>query len=396
MEEARLTYLAATGSFDLKGLNTRCVDVGGGSTELSFVLNGMLDATFSTPLGCSRITQKYFGKSRAKPEEARALERDIKKTLKSASAISHIDKIVFTGGTVNNLAQVFVRRASLSDSVVKYVDTTFFSHLVHELIGKSYEERGKIPGIEPARADISLAAALITQVLLKKYKMDGFYTFSGGLRNGITIDMLNQMGIQMVFQNIDSQNLRYAKLKETGRKYNYEEEHALQVTKLSRAIFTQLIKPLNLKDNDWLLLEGAAVLHDVGQHIGYVKHHKHSYYLINNTDLIGYTDAEREIVANIARYHRRGLPKAKDDNFGNLSADEQDKVCKLSAILRIADGLDRSHTQAVHDIAITVKKDGIYITVKADAEADITMELTGLEKKKDLLEAIVGKRVIIK
>ncbi|MDR2883907.1 MAG: Ppx/GppA family phosphatase [Deferribacteraceae bacterium] len=393
-EEARLTYLAATGSFDLKGLSTLFVDVGGGSTELSFVTDGNLDATYSTPLGCSRITQQYFGKHRAKPDEVSKLEKYIKRALKSAIANPHLDKIVFTGGTVNNLAQVFTRRSSLSDSVVKYVDTAFFTHLVNELAGKSYEERGKMPGIEAARADISLAAALIVQNLLNKYKMDGFYTFSGGLRNGITIDLLNSMGIQMVFQHIDNQNLRYAKLKETGRKYNYEEVHALHVTALSERIFLQAHKALHLKESDWPLLEAAAILHDVGQHIGYAKHHKHSYYLINNTELVGYTDREREVIANIARYHRRGLPKVKQTNFGALSDDERDKVCKLSAILRVADGLDRSHSQLVQDIEVIIRKDGIYIEVVADSQIDVTMELAGLEKKKDLLEEVFNKKII--
>jgi exopolyphosphatase/guanosine-5'-triphosphate,3'-diphosphate pyrophosphatase len=146
--------------------------------------------------------------------------------------------------------------------------------------------------------------------------------------------------------------------------------------------------------SDWQILEAAAMLHDVGQHIGFSKHHYHSYYLIKNSDMVGYTQREHEIAAITARYHRRSMPNpAKHFEYAALPQKDMLLVNKLSAILRIADALDRAHTSAVDDVQIAVKKEAVELTVYS--KKDVDMELVGIEKKKDLLESF-GKRLTIK
>ena len=389
-EEARLIYLAATGFFDLSG-GVLFVDVGGGSTEFSFAHNGKLVSVVSSPLGCSRLTQAFINKQKVKPDELKRLNKEIEKTIKHLELPRKIDKLVFTGGTVNSLAQVYARRSALSDSNVKYVDATFFHHLVNELAGKNCEDIGKISGLEPERADISLAAALIVQNLLQKYEIKGFFTFAGGLRNGLTIDLLNRMGITLLFQ--DKDDIRYSKLIETGRKYNFEEGHALHVTKLCYKLFNGIFRQMKLKESDWQLLEAAAILHDTGQHIAYSKHHIHSYYLIKNTELVGYTDTEKDIIANIARYHRRGTPKSSHFLNGELSKSDKELVYKLASVLRIADGLDRSHVSVVKDLDVKVADKRVILTLTADHDAG--MEIEGVNKKKDMFEKVTEKELII-
>lgn len=392
-EEARLIYLAATGNFDLGDKSTLLTDIGGGSTELSYVVNGDLVDVISTPLGCSRITQTFVKKNKARNDEIEKMKQHIEEVLCSLFPPGGIDRIIFTGGTVNALAQVYVRRSNMADSAVKYVDTIFFNHLIKELAGKSYENRAKISGLETDRADISLAAALIVQFLLKHYGLSGFYAFSGGLRNGLTIDLLNTLGLKLLFQEEKIPDVRYSKLVETGRKYNYEEEHSLHVTMLAKKLFEGLYDVMKLSLSDWRLLEAAAVLHDIGQHISYAKHHKHSYYLIKNTELAGYSEREQEIIANIAKYHRRAVPKKEDKPYGSLPASDRAVIRGLAAILRVADGLDRSHVSAVNELETVVTNNEIIITVHSDK--DISMEMTGVAKKKDLIEDITGRSLLL-
>jgi exopolyphosphatase/guanosine-5'-triphosphate,3'-diphosphate pyrophosphatase len=392
-EEARLTYLAASGYFNVSDIKALFVDIGGGSTELSHSVDGELKESVSTPLGCSRITYNFIQKNKAKSEEVTKLKKHIDAELAKVMGDFDIDRLVFTGGTVNSLAQVYVRRSNMADSMVKYVDATFLNHLVNELAGKSYDDRAKIPGLEAERADISLAAAMIVQALLEHYKLSGFYSFSGGLRNGITIELLNRMGVELLFQQENQLDVRYLKLVETGRKYNYEEGHALQVTMLCKKLFDALKKELKLKDEDWLLLEAAAILHDIGQHISYADHHKHSSYMIRNTEMVDYSLEQQEIIANIARYHRSGQPKQKHKEFHELPSHDQKKVELLAGILRVADGLDRTHTSAVHDLGVVITKKEVQIKIFSNKNVD--MELTGASKKKDLLEAVMDKQIIL-
>lgn len=390
MEEARLMYLAASAYFQLDEGNTLLIDMGGGSTEFSYAAYGDLKFSESTALGCSKLTYEYFKNDPARQDEIKEVKQRIKEVTEPFLPEYAVDKLVCSGGTLNNISFIYNKRKNLSDSAVKFVDSVFVKHFLSEISGKTVEERLKISGLEPARADIVLSAAILAHTMLKRYRLEGFYTLSGGLRAGLTIDLMNSIGVKLPFQGEGGVDIRYSRLIDTGKKYYFEESHALQVTKLSEKIFEGLRGFLRLSTNDWVLLEAASILHDVGQYISYSKHHKHSYYLIMNTELTGYSDSDRVIIANIARYHRRSLPKRSHVNFSSLSPAEGDKVMKLAAILRIADALDRAHSSLVKDVKIEVNDKEISFSLVS--EADTCMEKEGFDKKKDLLEAITGKK----
>ncbi len=303
-----------------------------------------------------------------------------------------VTKLICSGGTINNISAIYNKRQNLSDASVKFVDTVFAKHFLNEIAGKKIEERLKISGVEPTRADIILSATLLVNMLLKRYNLEGFYTLSGGLRAGLTIDVMNKMGIELIFQGGNT-DVTYARLVETGKKYYFDDAHAEQVTRLAKILFEKLQKILDLKDEDYRLLEAASMLHDIGQHISYSKHHKHSYYLITNTELPGFSDSEIAIIANIARYHRRSVPKLSHENYLKLSNNARHKVSKLASILRLADGLDRTHSQAVKDINVDIKDEKIIISLEIDKNSNIEMEKAGFDKKKDLLEKITDRTV---
>ncbi len=391
-EEARLMYLAASYYFQMNDDNILLVDMGGGSTEFSYAEKGCLLISESTPLGCSKLNYEYLQGDVPSTSQIKKLRSYLDETIDNILPQAKVTKMICSGGTINNISAIYNKRQNFSDASVKFVDSVFSKHFFNEVAGKKVEERLKISGLEPTRADIILSASILVNLLLKKYSLDGFYTLSGGLRAGLTIDVMNKMGIELEFQGVNA-DVDYARLIETGKKYFFDEKHAEQVTRLSSILFERLQNILNLDASDYRLLEAAAMLHDTGTHISYSKHHKHSYYLIMNTELPGFSDYEIEIIANVARYHRRSLPKKSHENFTSLAEEDQKKVEKLAAILRIADGLDRTHSQVIKDIHVKKQDNKLLFTLEVDANENIEMEKTGFEKKKDLLEKIIACEV---
>ncbi|MCX6165835.1 MAG: HD domain-containing protein, partial [Ignavibacteriae bacterium] len=161
-------------------------------------------------------------------------------------------------------------------------------------------------------------------------------------------------------------------------------------------IFEQIAEEFGLTEKDEEYLEAAAILHDIGHNLSHAQHHRHSYYLIRNCELLGFNDEDIEIIANIARYHRKSHPKIKHENFSKLSPKNQERVKKLSAILRIADGFDRGHNAVIKDIEIMKEEKSFLFIVKTDFNVNPELEIWGANMRKDLFEEVFGKKVIIK
>jgi exopolyphosphatase/guanosine-5'-triphosphate,3'-diphosphate pyrophosphatase len=219
-------------------------------------------------------------------------------------------------------------------------------------------------------------------MILEETGVDGFYTLTGGLRAGLTIDTINKMGIELPFQN-SMDGVRYSRLIEIGNKFDFDEAGAFQVEKLARMLFDGLKDRMGLVERDWALLEAAALLRDIGKHIAYSKHHKHSYYMIKHSELVGYTHEEIEAIASIARYHRKSMPKVAHDEFMSLLPAMQLRVEKLAALLRLAIALDRTHKGLIDRLEITVTS--VSIDIKPISDKDITLEIKDFERNRDML-----------
>jgi exopolyphosphatase/guanosine-5'-triphosphate,3'-diphosphate pyrophosphatase len=201
------------------------------------------------------------------------------------------------------------------------------------------------------------------------------------------------LGIIFPYQK-DSELLKEHRLWEIGHRYNFEEKHAENVTELSIRLFNELKKEFNFKAKWHEYLMAAAMLHDIGYYIAHSGHHKHSHYLIENSDLIGFDDNEKKVIANIARYHRKSLPKKSHESFQELSAGDQTTVRKLASVLRIADALDRSHLESIHDFTVKIKDKEIVIKVNAP-DKDLFFEREGIDKKGDMFEDTFDKSVVL-
>jgi exopolyphosphatase/guanosine-5'-triphosphate,3'-diphosphate pyrophosphatase len=178
-----------------------------------------------------------------------------------------------------------------------------------------------------------------------------------------------------------------------GRRFRFEEAHGLQVARLSERLFDVLADSYDFDARDRDILVAAAVLHDVGQRIAYKRHHKHSYYLISESELPGLDLDEVELVANVARYHRRADPSPKHPPFEALDEEDQKRVTRLSAILRVADALDREHVQNVRDIAVEISDEHMELELKG--EGTFELECWALERKKSLFVKTFGLEIIV-
>jgi exopolyphosphatase/guanosine-5'-triphosphate,3'-diphosphate pyrophosphatase len=393
-EEARLVHLFVSANFQINNLSALILDIGGGTTEFILSVNGEIVFSKSVPLGITRLTSDFFKNNPPKNDEIVILKEYINKTLDEMPINKSIDTIICTGGTINNISYIYNKRVHLSDTPIKYVERKFLKLIYNEIKNKTFEDRIQIEGIDQQRVDIIQTAALMMGLILNRSNHKGFFTIKGGLKNGLTIDTLNKKGIKMHFQeNVD---VRMARILEIGSKFSFEEEHAKQVTKLSKILFSKFKDFFKLDDENWKLLEAASMLHDTGNYISYDKHHKHSYYLIMNSDLIGYNANETEIIANIARYHRKSPPKKSHEDYKNLSGKTRNLIKKLSAILRIADALDLSHKSLVADINVKINDDIIEILPIPEKNKKIDLEIQSSEAKKDLLESITKRQVIVK
>jgi len=213
------------------------------------------------------------------------------------------------------------------------------------------------------------------------------------LREGIVLDTIEKEFLLKDKNHLS--NIRYNSVMHLAENFRIEKEHSAHVTKLALRIFDLTKKLHKLGPAEREYLEAATILHEVGGFVSHSQHHRHSYYIIRNAEMLGFTENEKEIVANIARYHRKSHPKMKHPDYAKLTADDQLVIRKLAAILRIADGLDRSHTSSISNIDISIEGSKVTFTITGNAE-HIELEIWGANSKKKLFEEVFGVDVEVK
>ncbi|MCX8084035.1 MAG: Ppx/GppA family phosphatase, partial [Calditerrivibrio sp.] len=390
--EAKLSFLGVRSCFNLKKYNSLITDIGGGSSEFIISEKEQIKYVATKKLGGARLKHTFLRSDPPSFEEIEALKQFLRKELADFNDF-HIDTIICTGGTSNNIANVYYLKEKKDSSVqIKYVTREFLRSFIIDIKRKKTSSICKIKGVEEKRADILLPIAIQLDQILDITGRGGFYTFTGGLRTGLIINTLNLFGIHLPFQTLEI-DVNHARLIEIGNKFHFNEIHALHVSKLSKIIFDKLYGILGLNQSDWELLNAAAVLHDIGNFIALSKHHLHTEYLILHTDLIGFNSYEKIMISQIARYHRKRFPKKSDNIYNLLSKQDIEKVLKLTSILRIADALDRTQKSKISDLTISINDNNIIIT--PHFTGDISMERENFEEKKDFFEKYTNYKVIL-
>jgi exopolyphosphatase/guanosine-5'-triphosphate,3'-diphosphate pyrophosphatase len=397
-EEARLIYLGILQALPVFDQKVLLVDIGGGSTE--FLLGHRKKVLYSNSLkvGAVRLTERFFANQVIKAKTVKACREFLRGMLTPITREVQRRKwtvAVGSSGTIVNIAgMIALRRDGKIPSGLNA--TRFTLEELEELTGEILDapaarQRAKIPGLDPARSDIIVAGALILRQVLSDLEIREMTVSEYALREGIILDAIAHETQQHHLHHLA--DIRYSSVLHLGQSFRFEQGHARQVTKLALKLFDETVAIHKLGDREREFLEAAALLHEVGLSISHSQHHRHSYYLIRNSELLGFTENEKEIIATTARYHRKSHPKSKHEGFSSLVSEDQVVVRKLSSILRIADGLDRSHAARVKDLSCQLSAATVTLRIKRSDHKPIDLELWSAGRKKDLFEETFNVRV---
>ncbi len=368
-EEARYGYLAAVNSTTLA--DGCALDLGGGSLQLVRVDGRLARETGSWALGAVRMTERFLaGPGPAKRRQLEDLRGFARKQLRSAAWLGGSGRrLVGIGGTVRNLAAAAQRTQGRPSTGVQgeIMSAEVLDELVHRLSALAPQDRGEVSGIKPGRADVILAGAAVLQTVLAVGGFDGLEATEAGLREGIFFERHLAAEDPPLFEDV-----RRASVLNLAGQYHVDAAHTEHVAHLALGLFDQLAdQGLHAGDRiERELLWAACVLHDIGMTVDYDDHHKHSRYLILNAGLPGYAPAEVAVIAQAARYHRKGLPDPGPlaALFGEV---ERARLARCAALLRLAEDLERSRDQGVRQVDAVVSDGQVELRLTADGEAAV-------------------------
>jgi exopolyphosphatase/guanosine-5'-triphosphate,3'-diphosphate pyrophosphatase len=400
-DEARLTFRSALAHFDLGVGRWVVMDIGGGSIELALSADGLLDRLISLPLGAIRLSEQYLGSAlesggRQLRRGIRKLRRDVRETLRTHLPVRDWRgaQVIGSGGTFTNLAGMYLHRQGVENARTVHaarVPRVEIEHILDALQDMPLEERGTVPGLNPARADIVVAGLAVIAEVIARVEAREVAVSAYGIREGLLLETA-----RIAPTVADPGEARARSVRELAERTHYEAPHAHQVRRLSLQLFDAIGDRIGCEPGDREVLADAALLHDIGYHINYNKHHKHSYHLILHADLLGMTPEEQLAVATIARYHRGTVPKKSQEDYGGLDRALRRRVKRLAAILRVADGFDRGHAGAVSRIKVRWLDRAIRLTaVPARVRIPLRLELWGASRKAALLEEVAKMKIEI-
>jgi len=395
-EEARLIHLAAVYGVGVRRGSAVVIDIGGGSVEITAGSARKLQFGRSFKIGVIRLSERFVKTDPLSARDERKLVRHVTQEIdRHARAIvkAGFDRVIGTSGTILSLGTIAAYEA-FGGPPHELRNLRIPARLVHRLRKRlasvDTQQRLQIDGLEPKRADIVVAGAVLLDTILQRLGADEITLCDLALREGLILDYIqrNRRQIARVDRYPD---VRRRSVIELAERCNYLPDHARQVARLATMLFDQTRKVHGLSDREREWLEYAALMHDLGIHISYERHHRHSYYLIKNGDLRGFDPAEVEVMALVARYHRRAEPKKSHDEYGALEAPLRRTVRFLAALLRVAEGLDRSHSQPLKRLRLRDRGDDYLIALRSRGDAEL--ELWAAARHVTPLEGVLGRPV---
>ncbi len=374
-EEARLIHLGVEARWPQPDKRALIVDVGGGSAEVIMADHGALSEAFSKPLGAVRLTEVFLKNDPPSPLELHRLDEYIEEKL--ATPLRRIgegpfDRVIATSATAAAIVCAVnrVRRSRRDEADRLKASVSQIRKFYREICALDLSGRRKIVGIGPKRADLIVAGTAVFLRVLELFHQPSLHYSAAGVRDGIIAD-LTARGVGRELSMLSRDQRRAVEL--MARRYGVQVTHARKVAELARRLFESLQSLHRLPPALGKLLEAAAYLHDVGHYVSDTAHHKHSYYLVINSDLPGFTDTERQMIALLCRYHRRAMPVSRHSPFQTLDPESRRAILLLTPLLRIADSLDRSHEQRVSDLQIQLRNASVAIALESGQDTDLEM-----------------------
>ncbi|MFN8546359.1 MAG: Ppx/GppA phosphatase family protein [Candidatus Binatia bacterium] len=394
-DEARLIHTAAAYGADTGRRPVAAIDIGGGSVEVTYGTSTRAQLADSFKLGVIRLTERFV---RSDPLTKRDEQRLVKFIEHAAGdhldAIGRrgVDRVIGTSGTILSLGTLAAREAGQSVEDVRNlrVPVKAIHRLRRRLLSLDLRERLQLSGLDPRRADLAPAGIVLLDTLLSRLGVSELVLSDFALREGLVLDYMrrNRSRIAAIDRYPDA---RRRSVMELGERCHYWSDHTRHVAHLALGLFdaSRQLHALGDREREWL--EYGALLHDVGVHISYKGHHRHSYYLVRHGDLRGFEPEEIEIVALIARYHRRSPPRKSHEAFRALPAPARRAVKVLAAFVRLAEALDRSHAQLVAGVELF--DGGDHVIVRLTCRGDAELELWAAHRQLRALEDVLGRVV---
>jgi len=391
-EEARLVHLAVKEAVQLNGKMAMLVDIGGGSVEISLGNKSGIISTQSYAMGSVRLLQILGQRRLTGPQFNQLVNRYVdvtNKRLKKELGSQKIELCVGTGGSIESIGEV--RRQFFNKRNAAKISTGELATVAKKLQGLSVEERVRTFNLRPDRADVISPAAVVLQKILQQAGVREILIPGVGVKDGLLLEILWELVYHG--KHIDRDQVMSSAL-QFGRKYSFDEQHGVTVSRLATQIFDQSRPVHGLNGESRMLLEVASLLHDVGHYIGVSNHHKHTFYLLQAGPIIGLSSLQMNLICNVSRYHRKSFPRLDHEPFRLLSPKHRRVVSILAAILRVADAIDRQHADCVQTVNLTFK--GQKVIFRLRGNGDLLLAKWALAKRSELFEKYFGKVVIEK
>lgn len=388
-EEARLVHLAVSNKVNLGDSPWLLVDLGGGSVEVSLVDGVGIRWSESHTMGAVRLLEELTTRGED-PGRFLALLEEYASTLRVPRAESDPPRgYLATGGNADALADLAGVRPDAKG--VGRLPIRDLRGLIELLARTPYRRRVEELGLRGDRADVILPAAIIYARLGALAGAAEVVVPRVGIREGVLLDLATETLPGGGEVRLGRQAFEGAL--SLGRKYSFDEAHGRQVARMAVSLFDQLHDLHGLGPDSRRILRVAALLHDIGSFVNNSGHHKHSFYLIAQSGLVGFSPEEIQVVANVARYHRKGGPKPEHDAFQALSKGGRQRTLKLAALLRVADALDREHLQRVREVEVC--RQGGSVLLRVTGSGDLLLEAWSLRRKSDLFEKVYTQKLTL-
>lgn len=397
LEEGRLIHLGILSNARVGGARALLIDLGGGSCELTLSIGGHIEDMVSLPIGAVRLTQTFLQHDppkKAELEQMRGLiQREISRIEKRITA-AKVQVTIATSGTPAALSGLYAANLRAYDETKPHtVPHEAVSKSLKELSRRNLAQRRALPGIGPRRAEIIIAGAMVFSELMDLCKLPSFRYLPLGLRDGLLAQMLADYDAgTKVRERVDYE--RHEALVTLAKHYGGDLVFAQRIRDLTMQLFNRLksVHQLPAEYADWL--EAAATLHEVGSYINRSGRRRHTYYIIANSEIFGFTPVQRRIIAGIARYVGKSLPSPSDRVIRMLPPPDQIHVPKAVALLRLARALDQGRRGAVHDLQVRVHQDGrVRLMLNPNSEG-IELELWAVEQEKVYFESVFGRELL--
>ena len=395
-EESRLVYLAVHDALRshaaFAGAWTLLAEVGGGSTSLTLLHEGLPNRSGVYALGAVRLRQQLDLRRLTHDLQTALLKRYIMNVIDEIRLeipLQRITHVVAIGGDVR-FAAAQIQGGEGSDSAREIGRDVFlaFCDEVERLDEESVVDRFRLPAVE---AETLVPALLVYRTLLSETAAESLVVSDASLRVGVLLDLV-ESDERRGTGNFERQVLASAEA--VGQRYRFDRAHGHHVATLATRLFDDLRDEHGLAERERLLLQTAGLLHDIGIYVSLRSHHKHSQYLLTASQIFGLSDEETAIVSNIARYHRRGMPQRS--HLPYIALDRQDRmiVNKLAAILRVANALDAEHLQKVRDLHV-VRSEKAWV-LELEGTGDLTMEQMAATARSDMFVEVFGRQLVIR